>query len=120
MGKKAQTESTDSSDTVAKLATCNGSQLALYPWMRELDGNLECLDADEAYFLTTGSWVNNAGKAVFFTVEHALMARAGFISKERYGIFKPPPTDGFVALYQDVSSRKSRQAACVVIYKCSS
>ena len=75
MGKKAQTESSDdSADTVAKLATCNGSQLALYPWMRELDGNTVCFESDVAYFLTNNSsWVNNAGKAVFSCLPHPLM-----------------------------------------------
>ena len=84
MVKKGNTgASVEAPESAQTLPCTNGSQLALYPWMRELDGNLECLDADEAYFLTTSSWVNNAGKAVFSTVEHALMARAGFISKER-------------------------------------
>ena len=67
--------------------------------MRELDGNTECFEADEAFFLTTGSWVNNAGKAVYLSPQHAVLARGGFIAKEKYGIFKPLPTDGFAALY---------------------
>ena len=100
MGKKGSAAAAeDTADTVLTLPSTNGSQLALFPWLRELDGNLECFDSDEAYFLTTGSWVNNAGKAVFFTVQHALLARAGFISQEKYGIFKPLPSDGFMALY---------------------
>ena len=100
MGKKGATAaSEDVADTVQSLPTTNGSQLTLFPWLRELDGNLECFDSDEAYYLTNGSWVNNAGKAVFYTVQHALLARAGFISQERYGIFKPLPVDGFMDLY---------------------
>ena len=71
MGKKGSAAAEDSTDTVQTLPVTNGSQLALYPWLRELDGNLECFDADEAYYMTTGSWVNNAGKAVFTTPEHA-------------------------------------------------
>ena len=100
MGKKGSGGSADdSADTVQSLPVTNGSQLALYPWLRELEGNLECFDSDEAYFLTTSSWVNNAGKAVFFTPQHALLARGGFIAAERYGIFKPLPNDGFLGLY---------------------
>ena len=100
MGKKAAAGSADDpADTVQSLPTTNGSQLALYPWLRDLAGNTECLEADEAYFLSTGSWVNNAGKAVFTSVHHAVLARAGFISKEKYGIFKPLPTDAFMGLY---------------------
>ena len=89
-----------SADTVQSLPTTNGSQLALFPWLRELAGNVECLEADEAYYLTTGSWVNNAGKAVFYSPQHAVLARAGFISQEKYGIHKPPPSDGFLGLYE--------------------
>ena len=87
MGKKGATAaSDDAADTVQSLPTTNGSQLALFPWLRELDGNLECFDSDEAYYLTNGSWVNNAGKAVYFSVEHAVLARAGFLAKEKFGI----------------------------------
>ena len=100
MGRKATGGSAyDSADTVQSLPTTNGSQLALFQWLRELAGNLECFEADEVYFLNTGSWVNNAGKAVFYTPQHAVLARAGFISQERFGIYKPPPTDGYIQLY---------------------
>ena len=112
MGKKGTGESAaESADPVQSLPVTNGSQLALYPWLRELDGNLECFDADEAYFLTTSSWVNNAGKAVFFTPQHAILARAGFIAAERYGIFKPLPTDGFLGLYAQKLSEVAAGAA---------
>ena len=101
MGKRNSSGSADdSADTVQSLPTTNGSQLALFPWLRELAGNTECLEADEAYYLNTGSWVNNAGKAVFHSPQHAVLARAGFISAERYGIHKPLPTDGFIGLYE--------------------
>ena len=101
MGKRNTGGSADdSADTVQSLPTTNGSQLALFPWLRELAGNVECLEADEAYYLNTGSWVNNAGKAVFHSPQHAVLARAGFISAERYGINKPPPSDGFIGLYE--------------------
>ena len=100
MGKKATGGfAEDSADTVQSLPTTNGSQLSLFPWLRELAGNTECFEADEAYFLNTGSWVNNAGKAVFYSPHHAVLAAAGFISQEKYGIYKPPPMDGFVQLY---------------------
>ena len=101
MGKRTTSGSADdSADTVQSLPTTNGSQLALFPWLRELAGNVECLEADEAYYLTTGSWVNNAGKAVFYSPQHAVLARAGFISQEKYGVHKPPPNDGFLGLYE--------------------
>ena len=100
MVKKGNTgASVEAPESAQTLPCTNGSQLALYPWMRELDGNTECFEADEAYFLTTGSWVNNAGKAVYVSPQHAVLARGGFIAKQKYGIFKPLPTDGFVALY---------------------
>ena len=90
MGKKASSGTLeDSSDTAVSLPTTNGSQLVLYPWMRELEGNKECFDADESYYTSTGSFVNNSGKSVYATVEHAVLARAGFIAKERFGIMKP-------------------------------
>ena len=101
MGKRNSSGSADdSADTVQSLPTTNGSQLALFPWLRELAGKTECLEADEAYYLNTGSWVNNAGKAVFFTPHHAVLAKAGFISQEKYGIYKPLPTDGFIQALQ--------------------
>ena len=100
MVKKGNTGATvEAPESALTLPCTNGSQLALYPWMRELDGNTECFEADEAFFLTTGSWVNNAGKAVYLTPQHAVLARGGFIAKEKYGIFKPLPRDGFAALY---------------------
>ena len=99
MVKKGSAAGAADTDSGQSLPSTNGSQLALYPWMRELDGNTECFEADEAFFLTTGSWVNNAGKAVYLSLQHAVLARGGFISKEKYGIFKPRPTDGFAALY---------------------
>ena len=93
MGKRNSSGSADdSADTVQSLPTTNGSQLALFPWLRELAGNSDCFEADEAYFLNTGTWVNNAGKAVFYTPQHAVLTRAGFISQEKFGIYKPPPT----------------------------
>ena len=108
MGKKASSGTLDdSSDTAVSLPTTNGSQLVLYPWMRELEANKECFDADESYFISTGSFVNNSGKSVYATVEHAVMARAGFIAKERYGIMKPIPIDGFCLLYTSPSPRDS-------------
>ena len=101
MGKRATGGSAEeSADTVQSLPTTNGSQLSLFPWLRELSGNTECFEADEAYFLNTGSWVNNAGKAVFYSPHHAVLARAGFISQEKYGIYKPLPTDGFIQALQ--------------------
>ena len=78
MGKRATGGSAEeSADTVQSLPTTNGSQLSLFPWLRELSGNTECFEADEAYFLNTGSWVNNAGKAVFYSPQHAVLAIAG-------------------------------------------
>lgn len=86
--------------------------------MRELDGNTECFEADEAYFLTNGSWVNNAGKAVYSSPHHAVLARAGFIAKERFGIFKPLPTDEFVGLYADPSSLEPPWNVTLRVYGC--
>ena len=112
MVKKGNTGDTvEAPESALTLPCTNGSQLALYPWMRELDGNTECFEADEAYFLTTGSWVNNAGKAVYVSPQHAVLARSGFIAKEKYGIFKPLPTDGFLGLYAQKLSEVAAGAA---------
>ena len=60
---------------------------------------MECLDADEVYFLTTGAAMASGGKMAVSSVKHSMLLRAGYISQERFGILKPIPNDSFVALY---------------------
>ena len=45
---------------------------------------MDGFESDEAYFLMTGSFVNNSGKSVYFTAHHAILARGGFLDNQKY------------------------------------
>ena len=85
MGKKTtEMLSVDSPDSMQGLPSCNGTQLALFPWLRLLNTSMDGFESDEAYFLMTGSFVNNSGKSVYFTAHHAILARGGFLDNQKY------------------------------------
>ena len=99
--KAASAQPADSEDSPEALHSCTGSQLELFPWLRNLNNDTSGFDGDEAYFLVTGSFVNNSGKSVYYTVQHALLDQGGFLNQQRYGILNPLPRDGFTKLYNE-------------------
>ena len=52
MGKKTtEMLSVDSPDSMQGLPSCNGTQLALFPWLRLLNTSTDGFESDKAYFL---------------------------------------------------------------------
>ena len=81
------------------LPSTNGSQHDLHQFLRALAGDMECLEADEVYLITTGAAMASGGKLAVMSVKHNMLLRAGYIAKEKYGILNPLPTDEYTALY---------------------
>ena len=96
-----QPPATDDAANAASNPSCNGSQIALQPFLRALDGNSQVLEAEEVYFISLGAAVASSNKTAVQTVKHSILLSTGFISKQKYGILKPIPRDGFNRLYSE-------------------
>lgn len=97
--KPDKTLSDDTADTEDMLPSTNGSQITLHPFLCALDGSVQLLQSEEAFYLSLGVALASSSKTAVLTVKHSLLLRAGFIAKEKYGILKPLPTDGCDVLY---------------------
>ena len=97
-GTKAQPDTDDAAAAVTA-PSCNGSQITLQPFLRELDGNFQTLEAEEVYYLSLGAAMASSNKTAVASVKHSLLLITGFVAEEKFGILKPIPKDGFAQLY---------------------
>ena len=93
--------STDSEqDNSLQLPTCDGTQLDLGIWLRNLLNSQHLLAPEIAYFVITGALATKDHKTVVCSLQHDLLLKAGYIRSQGFSVSNPPPIeDGFVALY---------------------
>lgn len=94
-------QSDDTRDTTTEdlMPSTNGSQITLLPFLRNLDGNSQTLEAEQVYYLILGAAMASSNKTAVYTIKHSILLVTGCITKEKYGLLKLVPTDGFTALY---------------------
>ena len=97
-GSTAGADSTDS--TVEKMPTCDGSQIALASWLRELKRFEHLLPSDVAFWVVTGACSASGGKTAVASVQHALLLHNDLLEACDFSIVNPPPNDNkYVDLY---------------------
>ena len=95
--------SNSSSTDSDQLPTCDGSQLSLSQWLRDLEGHQHLFDSDVTYFLVTATAISSQCKTAVLSPEHSRLLDQGVISAAKYSVLKPPPIeDAFRAAYADV------------------
>ena len=93
--------STDSEqDTSLQLPTCDGTQLDLGIWLRNLLNSQHLLPPEIAYFVITGALATKDHKTVVCSLQHGILLKSGYIHRQGFSVTNPPPIeDGFAALY---------------------
>ena len=87
------------------MPSTNGSQITLLPFLRNLDGNSQTLEAEQVYYLTLGATMASSNKTAVYTVKHSILLVTGCITKEKYGLL----TNGWLRGALLSSNRFDRQ-----------
>lgn len=75
-------------------------------FLRDFDDNSQCLSPEKVYYLAYGAATLTSGtKTAVMTVKHSVLLHAGYIQQQQYGVLRPLPRDGFVALYSRQRAR---------------
>ena len=97
---KSDSTATDQEAPVDQLPTCDGTQLDLGVWLRNLQNSHHLLPEDIAYFVVTGALATKDHKTVVTSLQHGILLESGYIHRQEFGVTNPPPIgDGFAALY---------------------
>ena len=102
---KSDSTATDQEAPVDQLPTCDGTQLDLGVWLRNLQNSHHLLPEDIAYFVVTGALATKDHKTVVTSLQHGILLKSGYIHRQDFGVTNPPPIgDGFLALYAQARS----------------